>query len=263
MSLFKLARIVFLLSILFVLVAGTWITEKRMAAWDRPILVTVYPVAADGRRSTLKYAEQLEEEWFDEINRFFDRQSGPYGFTVTPAFRFQIARASTDLPPAVPEQFDTAAIAWWSLKMRWWTWTKQLTDGLIDPDIQMFMLFHNVAASSEVGISVGMRKGRYGLVKSFANDAMRSTNLVVFTHEMLHVLGATDKYVLSTGDPIYPHGFADPNQRPLFPQTRAEIMGGGIPLSAYSSTMPESLADCKIGRQTAEEIGFFDKLLSF
>jgi len=92
---------------------------------------------------------------------------------------------------------------------------------------------------------------------------MERSNLVVFTHEMLHVLGASDKYVLSTGDPIYPHGFADPQQRPLFPQTRAEIMGGAIPLNAVSSTMPESLQQCKIGRLTAEEIGFFAKLASF
>jgi hypothetical protein len=77
---------------------------------------------------------------------------------------------------------------------------------------------------------------------------------------MLHVLGATDKYVLSTGDPIFPDGFADPKQNPLFPQKQAEIMGGAIPVSAVSSAMPESLAQCKIGLLTAREIGFFDKL---
>jgi hypothetical protein len=105
-----------------------------------------------------------------------------------------------------------------------------------------------------------MRKGRYSIVKAYAKESMTGSNLVVFTHEMLHVLGASDKYVLSTGDPIYPEGFAEPNQRPLFPQTHAEIMGGAIPLNSYSSAMPESLAQCKIGRSTAEEIGFFDKL---
>ena len=37
-------------------------------------------------------------------------------------------------------------------------------------------------------------------------------------------------------------------------------MGGRIPLSAFSSVMPASLEQCKIGRLTAEEIGFLDKL---
>jgi hypothetical protein len=262
-NVFKLMRITLLLSILFVIVVGTWMTEKQMAAWERPILVTVYPIAADDHRATLEFAKSIDADSFREVNRFFGRQSEPYGFSVTPAFRFQVAPVSTDLPPPVPEQFNTAAIAWWSLKMRWWTWTKGMGDGLIEPDIQMFMMLHSLNGRVGLGISVGMRKGRYGIVKAYANESSRSTNLVVFTHEMLHVLGATDKYVLSTGDPIFPDGFADPNRLPLFPQTRAEIMGGSIPLNAYSSAMPESLEQCKIGRLTAEEIGFFDKLQAF
>jgi len=263
MNLFKVMRITALLSVLFVLVASSWITEKQMAAWDRPILVTVYPIAADNKPATLEFARTINADSFREVNRFFEQQSGPYGFTVTPAFRFQIAAPSTDRPPPVPDQFGMAAIGWWSLKMRWWTWMETFKDGLIDPDIQMFMMLHTLGSDTELGISVGMRKGRYGLVKAYASEASRETNLVVFTHEMLHVLGATDKYVLSTGDPIYPDGFADPNRKPLFPQTRAEIMGGSIPLSANNSTMPDTLEQCKIGRLTAEEIGFFDKLKEF
>ena len=86
-------------------------------------------------------------------------------------------------------------------------------------------------------------------------------NLIVFTHELLHVLGATDKYVLSTGEPIFPHGFANPKQRPLFPQLKAEIMGGRIPLNSFSSKMAGSLEDCRIGRLTGEEIGFLSQLM--
>jgi hypothetical protein len=152
-------------------------------------------------------------------------------------------------------------IAWWSLKMRWWAWVRDLTDGEVQSDIQMFVLFHSINGNSEVGISVGMRKGRYGIVKAYARNSMNDLNLVVFTHEILHVLGATDKYVLSTGEPIFPHGFAYPDQRPLFPQTRAEIMGGRIPLTSFSSAMPDSLEECKIGKLTAEEIGFLAQLI--
>lgn len=260
MSVFKLMRVVFLLSILFGIVASTWITEKRMAAWERPILVTVHPIAADRNPATLKYAREIDTQTFREVNRFFGSQSRPYGFAVTPAFRFQVAPVSEALPPAVPGQFDFAAIAWWSLKMRWWALRRELSDGLIRPDIQMFLLLHGVGTNDEMGISVGMRKGRYGIVKAYATKAARSANLVVFTHELMHVLGATDKYTISTGEPIYPDGFADPGREPLFPQKHAEIMGGRIPLSAFSSIMPPSLEQCKIGRLTAEEIGFLDKL---
>lgn len=263
MSLFKISRIFLLLTVLFALVAGTWMTEKRMAAWERPILVTVYPIAADDQPSTLAYASSIDAATFRDVNRFFETQAMPYGFSVTPPFRFQVAEVSTDHPPGMPRQFDTAAIGWWSLKMRWWAWTRSLRDGLITADIRMFLMLHSAEGISQMGISVGMRKGRYGIVKAVARESMQQANLVVFTHEMLHVLGASDKYALSTGDPIFPHGFADPQQRPLFPQKRAEIMGGAIPMNAVSSVMPESLHECKIGRVTAEEIGFFDKLATF
>jgi hypothetical protein len=250
-----------LLSVLFVILASTWITEKRMAAWERPILVTIYPIAADDSRETQKFIDDIVLDEFEEINRFMNRESMPYGFTVTPPFRFQLSQPLKDLPPPVPEQFDTAAIALWSLKMRWWAWVKDWKDGLVSADIQMFVLYHSLSGTKEVGISVGMRKGRYGLVKAYAQGKMNPQNLVVFTHEILHVLGASDKYTLSNGEPIFPQGYANPKKRPLFPQQQAEIMGGRIPISSFSSEMPGSLDDCVIGRQTAEEIGFFAQLL--
>lgn len=253
-------RIVVLLSIFFVVLASTWMTEKRMAAWERPILVTIYPIAADDTAETLDFVENLDPALFEEVNRFMNRESAPYGFTVTPAFRFQIAQPVRELPPPIPAQFETAEIALWSLKMRWWAWLKDWKDDLVSADIQMFILYHSLNGNKEIGISVGMRKGRYGLVKAYARESMNSSNLIVFTHEMLHVLGATDKYILSNGEPIFPQGYAEPDKRPLFPQKRAEIMGGRIPISSFSSVMPASLGECKIGEQTAEEIGFFAQL---
>lgn len=255
-------RVVVLLSVLFVVVVSTWMTEKRMAAWARPILVTIYPIAADESPVTQAFVENIDLRLFENINRFMETQSRPYGFRVTPAFRFQLALPGSKLPPAVPHQFEPAQIAWWSLKMRWWAWMRDLETDLVTPDIQMFVMYHNVGQESEMGISVGMRKGRYGLVKAYAKASMNNTNLIVLTHEILHVLGATDKYVLSNGEPIYPQGYADPDKKPLFPQKRAEIMGGRIPTSAFSSDMPDSLSQCKIGRQTAEEIGFFNQLVA-
>lgn len=261
MSVFKLFRIVVLLSILFVLVVGGWLAEQRLASWERPIWVTVYPIVANGGEATQRYVETVGEATFASINAFFERELRPYGVTLTPPVRFQIAPVSQELPPELPDQFSPAAVGLWSLKMRWWAWNRQRTDDLIASDIQMFVLYHRVGGDSEVNMSVGMRKGMYGVVKAYAGKAHESRNDIVIAHELLHVLGATDKYVLSTGDPEYPFGYADPDQVPLFPQTRAEIMGGRIPLSAYESVMPDSLRECHIGRRTAKEIGLFDQLV--
>jgi hypothetical protein len=254
-------RVTALLSILFVLVVGTWMTERRLASWERPAWVTVYPIAADEDASTIEFVKGLDVSDFDAVNEFMERETRPYGIRVTPAFYIQLAPASFELPPAIPDQNSPAAIALWSLKMRWWSWIQSFRDDLVTADIQMFVLYHGVNGRNEVDISVGIREGRYGVVNAYAEKSMDSRNLVVFTHELMHVLGASDKYSRATGEPEFPFGFADPNQYPLFPQKRAEIMGGRVPLSANVSEMPRSLGQCKIGKKTAEEIGFFAQLL--
>ena len=104
MSVFKLMRIVVLLSILFVIVVGTWMTEKRMASWDRPLLVTIYPIIADDEAVTERFVMGLDERSFEPVNRFFEREMRPYGFTVTPAIRFQLAEPRSELPPVVPDR---------------------------------------------------------------------------------------------------------------------------------------------------------------
>jgi len=262
-SVFKLMRVVALLSILFVLVVGTWMTERRLASWERPTTVTIYPIAADDDPHTAKYVDSLLASDFGPINEFMEREMRPYGISLTPTFHFHLAEPGNRLPPDIPDQFSPAAIAWWSLKMRFWAWMQDFNDDLIQPDIQMFLLYHGANSRSEVEISVGMRKGRYGVVNLYAQRSMHPRNLVVFTHELMHVMGASDKYVLTTGEPEYPFGFADPTQKPLFPQTRAEIMGGRIPITSFSSEMPSSLQACKIGRLTAEEIGFMAQLIDY
>jgi hypothetical protein len=110
-------------------------------------------------------------------------------------------------------------------------------------------------------MSVGMRKGRYGLVKAYIGADNRSYNHIVITHELLHVLGATDKYTFATGDPLFPEGYAEPNKQPLFPQTKAEIMAGVIPTGVSSHRLPSSLEQCRIGQETAKEIGLFQQLI--
>jgi hypothetical protein len=261
MSFFKLFRIVVLLSILFVILVGTWMNERRLANWERPVWVTIYPMVADDDPATARHAGAVDASTFAEINTFFARNMAPYGVLLTPPFQFQIAPVSHELPPSIPDRHSPLSIALWSLQMRWWSWRKDVDDGLVSGDIQVFVLYHALDGKSEMSMSVGMRKGMYGLVKAYASKGADSRNQVIVAHELLHVLGATDKYAFATGEPEYPFGYAEPQQRPLFPQTKAEIMGGRIPLSAFESIHPGSLEECRIGSRTAEEIGLMAQLI--
>ena len=85
---------------------------------------------------------------------------------------------------------------------------------------------------------------------------MTTDNNFVITHELLHTLGAGDKYELGSNQPIYPAGYADPELTPLYPQEFAEIMGGRIPVSQISSITPQSLDAVIVGPYTADEIGW-------
>ena len=103
-----------------------------------------------------------------------------------------------------------------------------------------------------------MQKGLLGVVHAFAVREQNAQNNVVIAHELLHTVGATDKYDAS-GQPIYPQGYAHPNRKPLYPQFRAEIMAGRVPLSPTNSKMTHSLRSTVVGQATAREISWIPK----
>jgi hypothetical protein len=79
---------------------------------------------------------------------------------------------------------------------------------------------------------------------------------VVVAHELLHTLGATDKYARASGQPLEPDGLGDPQQQPRYPQRFGEIMAGRIASSARQAEMPDGLDRMLVGPATAREIGW-------
>jgi hypothetical protein len=151
------------------------------------------------------------------------------------------------------------AIASWSLRTRYWSWRVAANHGTVAPDIKLFVLYHDPEKSPSLPHSIGMQKGLFGIVNVFADVRMMGSNDTVIAHELLHTLGATDKYDLRTNAPVHPVGYAEPNREPLFPQTHAELMAGRIPLPNGESEIPRSLRSVLIGPTTAAEIGWRDE----
>ena len=104
--------------------------------------------------------------------------------------------------------------------------------------------------------STGLQKGLIGVVNAFARSDMDGSNNVVITHELLHTFGATDKYDFAGNRPLFPDGFADPDAQPLYPQARAEIMAGRIPVSETQAETPAGMDEVVIGVRTAREINW-------
>ena len=253
---FRYLRIAILLTVLLVVVGNKYLTENRLSSWEKPLWVTVYPVLADPGADIRRYAESLNVDTFKDIGEFLQHQASAYGRQLETPVIIQVARPLTEIPPALPTKNSGISIALWSLKMRWWSWMNDGQDGLAPDDIRMYVLYRKSKANKLMERSVGIKNGGYGIVNAEASRQHAAFNRVLITHELLHILGGSDKYDLGTGQPFAPDGLANPDQSPLYPQRRAEIMGARIATSADRWRTPSSLKSCVIGAKTANEIGW-------
>ena len=121
--------------------------------------------------------------------------------------------------------------------------------------IRLFVVYHQGDDGKPLQHSLGLHKGLVGVVHVFARPDMAAQNNVVIAHELLHTLGASDKYDRD-GNPIYPDGFADAGDGPRYPQHAAELMAGRRAISPERADIPDSLARCVIGPKTAYEINW-------
>jgi hypothetical protein len=248
-------RIVALLLILAFVALNTYFDRVYSTDWDIPLRVAVFPINADGSAVSERYIRQLLSDAFAEIESFFEQEAQEYGLQMERPVRLTLAPPLAQAPPALAPDPGMLAAAWWSLRMRWWAWRTDAPPGPA-PDIKLFVLYHDPAISPAVPHSLGVQKGLFAVVHLFADAGMRGSNATVLAHEILHTLGASDKYDLRTSQPTQPDGYAEPDRDPLYPQAFAELMGGRIPQSDSSSTMPESLQQVLIGAKTAAEIGW-------
>jgi hypothetical protein len=143
----------------------------------------------------------------------------------------------------------------WSLKLRFWAWRHDNFKRPL-PDVRLFVNFFDPARTGQLQHSTGLQKGYIGVVNAFASAEQEGPNNVVMTHELLHTLGATDKYDLSNNQPRHPDGYAEPNADPRLPQRKAEIMAGRIAVTQSEAEIPSSLALCVLGAVTAREINW-------
>jgi hypothetical protein len=250
---FKMLRILILLLVLLVVALTTWQDRYRSTRWREPLYVGIYPVAADASPVTLSYVAALDGDRFKPIDRFFIREAGRYRLRAPVPVKTRLRSELHDRPPQREPSAGVLATAWWSLRLRYWAWR---ASGHVDEpeDIRLFVLYHDPALTPQVPHSLGLTKGLIGVVYAFATPEMDGENAVVIAHELLHTLGAGDKYLPGTDAPRFPEGFGDPNQVPLYPQRFAEIMAGRRMLSAGQWQQAANLDEVLIGPATALEI---------
>jgi hypothetical protein len=234
--------------------SGRWTTD-----WDEPLWVGIYPINGDQQAQITHYIDRLEEETFQPIADFFAEEAEAHALPLAEPFTIRLAPAVREMPPPPPQGRNPLAVIWWSLKMRWWVYQNDTFEEGPSPDIKIFLIYHDARRPNPLENSLGIRKGLFGVVHAYADYRLEPKNHVVIAHEILHTVGAKDKYDMETRQPLFPGGYAYPDNQPVHPQQVAEIMGSRIPLSPTQSKMPPTLNYTVIGKQTAREIKWIDK----
>ena len=244
-------RILFLLIVL-ALVAGISTWERFWAgSWSRPLEVAIYPIAMDA--SVADFVGQRTTGDYQEVGAFLAREAQRWRRSAIPAVQISLMEPIRLAPPLIQPNSKLEAIQG-SLRLRWYAF-RQTPFWKSLGTVRLFVLYHPLKFDEALPHSHGLQKGLLGVVHVFASDSQREQNNFVIAHELLHTLGASDKYD-TNGQPLYPIGVADPNTQPPYPQYKAEIMGGRVAISATRAEIPKGLEETVVGYATAAEIGW-------
>jgi hypothetical protein len=250
----KNIRVLILLYILLMVAVAAWLAKARSTDWDKPLNVVVYAINGDGSRASQNYISNIEDSDFDNIENFFESSAKRYQLPLNKPVDVSFAGELTVKPPLPPRKGSTLSVMLWSLKLRYWAWKND--DYPYPEDVQIFALYFDPDQTSTVAHSLGLQKGLIGVVNVFASKKMKKENHVIIAHELLHTVGAIDKYNPDTNQPLYPIGYANSQQSPLYPQTKAEIMAGRIAITESKAEQPRELKQVVLGEATAIEINW-------
>lgn len=253
---FRSVRITLLLLLFSGVAALTYWEGRSVVEWKQPLQIVVYPIAASDSAAVRAYTAALSATQFEEIATFIARESTRYRLKPVPKPVFTLGHSVTELPPtgarAARSALDNLLS---SLKLRYYAFRNAPFWENIGR-VRLFVVYHEATDGKPLDHSLGLKKGLFGVVHAFASSRQTAQNNVVIAHELLHTLGASDKYDANLM-PIFPEGFAEAaGGRPIYPQRAAEIMAGRIAISATQAKIPPSLSACVIGYKTATEINW-------
>lgn len=226
-------------------------------SWHEPLQVMVYPINGDGSLHTLNYINTLSDESYTDIESWISREAKRYNLALDRPLKISLGGRVDSMPPPLPEKQNILATVWWGLRLRYWVFFNTPDTQSNLRRIRVFVAYHRGEENKPLQHSVGLQKGLIGIVHAFSIPKQNSQNNIVIAHEILHTVGASDKYKWS-GTPIFPDGYANADRIPLYPQRYAEIMAGQVPTSSHSSYMATSLRSTLINPVTAREIAWID-----
>jgi hypothetical protein len=261
-SAFFQVRVAVLLAILLIVLLYAWqdISERRdRASFRRPLDVAVvllqYGPRDAGTAAAIVQLQQrvnaLQDTLFSEQRR--------YRSEAEPLLRLSAYGPVPVLrePPApTSESFWDAAVHTYEL----WRYTRAVDAAVQLPsrafDSRIYVLVEPVQSQARKLVEgFSEQGGRVGVARVQLDASTVDLGLFVVAHELMHTLGATDKYT-ADGTTQIPAGLGDPEQSPLYPQRRAEVMARNRVVSPGHELIPDALGELSVGSTTAREIGW-------
>lgn len=240
------------------LIAIGGITLHQMVysrSWHKPLDVVIYPINADSSLESHNYINTLSTDTFNEIDDWFAREAKRHQVPIHQPVKVSLGPRVKSVPPPLPVDQGILRTVLWGLQMRYWVYRNTPDDKSNLRRVRVFVAYHKGEEDIPLAHSVGLQKGLIGVVNAFGQSEQTKQNNIVIAHEVLHTVGASDKYNF-VGGPEFPYGYANPHREPLYPQKYAEVMAGRIPTSPYSSYMARSLKSVRINELTASEIAW-------
>lgn len=253
------ARVAVLSVLLLAVLVYAWRDVRRRRErneWTRTldvglILVRRGPVPAQDLEAIRRRVVALESVLMAEMRAYRPVTHRPFQFTV-----YGPVTAMAD-PPSAPDDDGWASLLRYSFEQ--WSYLRRIDEAADVPTRRLdtrIYLFLRPGTGVKDGIEgVSELGGRVGMVSVDLGEDMADFALFVATHEMLHTLGASDKYA-PDGRILVPSGLGDPLQRPLYPQRRTEVMARHRAVDETHDEPPDGLDELAVGVETAREIGW-------
>ncbi len=250
----KRARVAVLLVCLAAV--GVWALRtvrgrEARTSWDRTLTVDVVLVATE------PVDPRVREAWRDglsELERWFADEGARYHLGLAAPVRFTLS--GTRRVAALPEPPD-ASESWLDAQRKSWALHQGLVAlaeaGAARADVHVVVALASGGAGARLVEGIGEGGGSYGLVHGAAAETELGLELAALAHEVLHCLGAKDRYD-EDGHAVDPGGLAEPEQVPRYPQRYAEVMCGEVPDGPRQGHVPTQLSEVRVGPLTARDV---------
>ena len=195
---------------------------------------------------------------YADIARFFDEERLRYTGHAGSALQLSVRGpwAETPQPPELqPDAGLARATLAAMLYQRYWRRLGSLrgVDKKAFP-LRLFVIF-TAEEGDQAAESRAALGGHVAVTYISLDDPNPVYPAITLAHELAHLLGATDKYD-EQGFSVYPEGYVEPYDEPIYPQRYAELMSVDIPISLDLEREPQGLHQLRLGYRSAAEMGW-------